>query len=77
MAQTMIGAGRDGVLDEVMAGVPRQLIEAESTLYDGEVLYDGDVQPRPAPAVRRSGVAPLPILIVLNAAGQTACWRQQ
>jgi hypothetical protein len=77
MPQTMIGAGRDAVLDEVMAGVPRQLIEAETTLYDGDVLYDADVQPRPAPAVRRPGVAPAPILSALNAAGQTARWRQQ
>jgi hypothetical protein len=77
MVQTMIGAGRDAVLDEVMAGVPRQLIEAETRLYDGEVLYDGDVQPRPAPPVRRSGVAPPPILSALNAGGQTVHWRQQ
>jgi hypothetical protein len=65
----MIGAGRDVVLDEVMAGVPRQLIEAEAT------LYDGDVQPRGRP---RAGAASLhPMLSALNAAGQTARWRQQ
>jgi hypothetical protein len=71
MPQTMIGAGRDAVLDEVMAGVPRQLIEAETT------LYDGDVQPRDRRRPRAGAASLHPMLSALNAAGQTARWRQQ